>query len=94
MAKVVYDDIVSRQEWWKETHLPEATDMVALTNKLMHKLIDNEHELDRVSLFYPEDCDNYDVFRKVAYGLDAFITKIGHGFVMTGFGTNHDVEVE
>ena len=94
MGKVLYDNIVSKQEWWREIHLPEAEDMVALTNKLVYKLIDNHHELDGVSLFYPEDCDNYDVFRKVAYGLDAIVAKTDHGFIMTGFGDNYDTEVE
>ena len=95
MAKVLYDNIVSIQEWWKESPLSGSEDMITLTSKLMHKLIDNGHELDGVSLLYPEDCDNYDVFSNVAYGLNAIITKTDHGLIMTGFG-NHcgDIEVE
>lgn len=94
MAKVLYDNIVFMQEGWKKDCLPEAADMIALTNKLMHRLIDNGHKLDGISLRYPEDCNNYNVFRKVAYGLGATVTGNGHGFIMTDFCNNCDLEVE
>ena len=101
--QVRYDSIVSKQEHWKSANLPESMvkDMVALSNRLMHKLIDNGHDLEGVRLFYPEDCDNYEAFSAVAYALDACVTtKKAYGIesagaIMHGFGENlAEIEVE
>ena len=97
MRRVSYDWIVSQQEYWKETNLSKdlKASMIALTNKLMHRLIDNGHDLDSVSLFYPEDCDNERAFLKVADSLNAFATLDRNGgMTMSRFGCNHDVEIE
>ena len=98
MTNFPYDSLVSTQEHWKQMNIPDwkKSGMIALVNVLMHRLIDNNHDIEKVELQYPEDCDNFDVFRDVAYGLSAFVTKRDSGgLAMNGFGHCRDeIEVE
>ena len=88
MSRVSYDSIVEIQDRWQTIHIPqnEKDGMVALINKLMHKLIDNGHELDGVQLEFPEDCNDYNVFMNVSYALSARVKeKSNGGYIMSEF---------
>lgn len=95
MGRINYQNIVFHQDCWKkEIGIPkDKTDaLIALSNKLMHKAIDNNHEIDGIKLLYPEDCDNKDVFMSLAYAFSAFVhpKEEGKGFVMEEFGKNRE----
>jgi len=100
MAKVKYDTIVSYQEGWQNTNMPEEKikGLIALSNKLMHKLIDNNHDLDGITLSYPKDCKDYATFTSLAYAFGAYlkVKEDGSGIItMYDFGHNKDdIEVE
>ena len=94
MAKTYYDFVLSAQNYWKRTPnlSPDIkADMIALSNILLHKIIDNNHSIEGVTLSYPEDCANYAAFGRVGFGLSAFIyAKKGGGLIMEQFGQCHD----
>ena len=98
MAQANLAALAWMQESWKhESGIPgwKKDAMIALTNKLRRRIEDNHNELDGVELYYPEDCNNYDVFITVAYALDALVVPTGNGGIMRKFGEyGEDVEVE
>lgn len=64
MSYVSYDDIVEQQKYWKTMDIPEKEReaLIELSDKFMHKQINNHHELDGLILLYPDDCDNINAF--------------------------------
>ena len=94
MAKTYYDFVLSAQNYWKRSpNINPALkeDMINLSNILLHKIIDNNHSIEGVTLSYPEDCANYAAFGKVGFGLSAFIyAKKGGGLIMEQFGQCRD----
>ena len=100
MGKLKYDTIVFYQEGWQNTNMPQTkiNNMIRLSNKLMHKAIDNNHEIKDLTLSYPEDCADFDVFSSLSYALNASIKPKDNGLsgcIMYGFGRNNpEIEVE
>ena len=95
MAQANLGVLIRLQEHWQKCDgIPrwKKDGMIALTNKLKRRLADNRNELDGVELYFPEDCDNYDVFMTVAYALDAFVVPSGNGCTMRKFG-EHPLEL-
>ena len=92
MGRINYEKVVRYQDDWKESGMPKGKTetLISLSNKLMHKAIDNNHEIDGIKLFYPEDCNNKDVFISLAYAFSAFVhpKEEGKGLVMDEFGKN------
>lgn len=93
MGRINYENIVFYQDQWiKQSGMPQnkKDSLIALSNILMHKAIDNNHKIDGIKLFYPEDCDNRDAFMSFANACDAFVHPKGDGkgLVMRDFGKN------
>ena len=89
MARANYGDITHLQERWKnEPGIPgwKKSGMIALVDKLKRKFADNHDETSGVELYFPEDCNNYDVFITVAYALDALAVPTSSGYIMREFG--------
>ena len=97
MARIKYETVVSYQDGWKKSGMSQNRKdaLVALSNILMHKAIDNNHEIDDITLLYPEDCDDYDAFTDLAFAFDAFVSiRDEGGCKMHGWGMNKPIDVE
>ena len=61
-------------------------ELINLGNVLLLKIIDNNYKTDGIVLFYPEDCNDYDIFADFARALRATIAnRAGGGYKMHSF---------
>ena len=85
MARVNYQVILDYQDEWKRQGKEK---LVTLCKKFMHKIVDNNHNLDDIVLFYPEECDDFELFKEFAATFLASIYKTEDGcFQMCDFKT-------
>lgn len=96
--KINYDQLFFYQEYWRETkEISEAmaNKLIDLSTNLIAKAKANNDELDGIVLLYPEDCEDYDVFRDFAYVMLAYIfVREENGLRMEKWGLRHELEVE
>lgn len=66
MAKLNIKNLVTYHKHWREELLPDEADefisFISLSRKLIFKAINNNGELSGITLSYPEDCSNYEIF--------------------------------
>ena len=89
MTKVDFGALAHLQDRWRnDPGIPrwKKDGMVGLVDKLRQKVSDNHYNLDGIELYFPEDCNNYDVFMSVSYALDALVIPRSNGCCMREFG--------
>lgn len=66
-----------------------------LSNLLIQRAKENQGEIDNVTLLYPEDYSDFDIFSDFAFAMSAFLTvrKEG-GAKISGWTLNREVDVE
>lgn len=95
-----FNEMLDSQKYWKECEgltVQQKEGYITLSKRLMKRAIDNNGEVDKVRLCYPEDYPNYAVFREFAYAVGARVLprkKKKGGLKMCDFGSVHEVDVE
>lgn len=96
--KLNYEEILYYQTFWKDNKAiscERANGLIELSNKFMQRVKDNDDEVEGVTLFYPDDCSDYNTFTDFAFAMSAYVrAKAGGGLQMSGWGLNRDVEVK
>lgn len=96
--KLNYEELSNYQTFWQESeHLSPSrkNGLIALSNLLMQRAKENQDEIDHVTLFYPEDCSDFNTFTDFASVMNADVTVKDEGGAKTsGWNLNCEVDVE
>lgn len=63
MIRISINDLLENHIHWRN-NLPEntANQYISLSRKFLHKLIEQNGNISGITLSYPEDCSDYDIF--------------------------------
>ncbi len=96
--KLNYKEISDCQTFWQESeHLSQEQKegLITLSNLLIQRAKENQDEIDNVTLLYPEDYSNFDIFSDFAFAMNAFLTERKEGGAkIDGWNLNREVDVE
>lgn len=63
MPKLCIDELLTYHTHWKKYLLPdEAYKYISISRKLIHKVIDTDGEISGITLSFPEECSDYQVY--------------------------------
>lgn len=96
--KLNYEEIFNYQKSWHENKMlseEQKNGLINLSNLLVKRAKENDCEIDNVSILYPEDCSNFDIFKDFASAMRAYVTvKEDGGSQINGWNLNNEVRVE
>lgn len=98
VMKLNYKELSDYQTFWQESeHLSQKQKdgLITLSNLLIQRAKENQDEIDNVTLLYPEDYSDFDIFSDFSFAMSAFLTvrKEG-GAKISGWTLNREVDVE
>lgn len=93
-----YSAILLYQKMWQEsTNLSDEQKkgFLDLSEKLIQRSRENPNKLEEVTLLYPKDCSDFDIFSDFAFAMNAFFSpREDAGAKMFGWALNYCVDVE